>query len=44
MERNAKFSGTNFHCIFQTANRGYDRIIILSDMQALISEIAAVEL
>jgi len=25
--------GTNFHAIFQTANRAYDRIIILSDMQ-----------
>jgi len=30
-----KFSsgGTNFHAIFQTANKAYDRIIILSDMQ-----------
>lgn len=26
--------GTNFHSIFQTANQPYDRIIILSDMQA----------
>ncbi len=26
--------GTNFHSIFQTANRPYDRIVILSDMQA----------
>ncbi len=26
--------GTNFHAIFQTANRAYDRIVILSDMQA----------
>lgn len=25
--------GTNFHSIFQTANKRYDRIIILSDMQ-----------
>jgi 60 kDa SS-A/Ro ribonucleoprotein len=25
--------GTNFPCIFQTANRPYDRIVILSDMQ-----------
>lgn len=25
--------GTNFHSIFETANRPYDRIIILSDMQ-----------
>jgi 60 kDa SS-A/Ro ribonucleoprotein len=28
--------GTNFHSIFQTANRKYDRIIILSDMQGWI--------
>lgn len=26
--------GTNFHSIFQTADKAYDRIIILSDMQA----------
>lgn len=25
--------GTNFHSIFETANRAYDRMIILSDMQ-----------
>jgi len=25
--------GTNFHSIFEKANKGYDRIIILSDMQ-----------
>lgn len=25
--------GTNFHSVFQTANKKYDRIIILSDMQ-----------
>jgi len=25
--------GTNFHSIFETANKAYDRIIILSDMQ-----------
>lgn len=33
--RNMKFAsgGTNFHSIFTTANRKYDRIIILSDMQ-----------
>jgi 60 kDa SS-A/Ro ribonucleoprotein len=29
----AKSGGTNFHSIFQTANKAYDRIIILSDMQ-----------
>lgn len=28
--------GTNFHSIFQAANRKYDRIIILSDMQGWI--------
>ncbi len=28
--------GTNFHIIFKTANKAYDRIIILSDMQAWI--------
>lgn len=33
-----KFSsgGTNFHSIFQTANKKYDRVIILSDMQGWI--------
>lgn len=28
------FGGTNFHSIFEKANRKYDRIVILSDMQA----------
>jgi len=28
--------GTNFHAIFETANKPYDRIIILSDMQGWI--------
>ncbi len=28
--------GTNFHSIFQRANRNYDRVIILSDMQGWI--------
>ena len=28
--------GTNFHSIFETANRKYDRIIILSDMQGWV--------
>lgn len=27
-------AGTNFHAIFQTADRAYDNIVILSDMQA----------
>jgi 60 kDa SS-A/Ro ribonucleoprotein len=40
LARNAKFSGTNFHCVFQTANRAYDRIVILSDMQAWIGHYA----
>lgn len=33
-----KFSngGTNFHSIFKTANKKYDRIIILSDMQGWV--------
>jgi 60 kDa SS-A/Ro ribonucleoprotein len=30
--------GTDFHTIFDTANRAYDRIIILSDMQAWIGQ------
>lgn len=33
IEANAVPGGTNFHAIFQTASRAYDRIIILSDMQ-----------
>ena len=28
--------GTNFHSIFQTANKAYDRIVIFSDMQGWI--------
>lgn len=28
--------GTNFHAIFQTANKAYDRIVILSDMQGWV--------
>lgn len=31
--KNARAAGTNFHAIFQRANKAYDRIIILSDMQ-----------
>ena len=34
--------GTNFHAIFETANRKYNRIIILSDMQGWIGEEAPV--
>jgi 60 kDa SS-A/Ro ribonucleoprotein len=42
LARNAKFGGTDFHCVFETANRAYDRIIILSDMQAWIGHNAPV--
>lgn len=34
LQKNCKFGGTNFHSIFQTARKEYDRVIILSDMQA----------
>ncbi|GAB5553442.1 MAG: TROVE domain-containing protein [Saprospiraceae bacterium] len=34
--KNARSAGTNFHAIFQRANKAYDRIIILSDMQGWI--------
>lgn len=30
--------GTNFHSIFKTANKAYDRIIILSDMQGWMGD------
>jgi 60 kDa SS-A/Ro ribonucleoprotein len=33
LEKNACAAGTNFNAIFQRANRRYDRIVILSDMQ-----------
>lgn len=36
IEEKAEWSGTNFHSIFQRANRPYDRIMILSDMQAWV--------
>ena len=29
-------AGTNFHTIFQTANKAYDRIIIISDSQGWV--------
>lgn len=38
MIRNCKSGGTNFHSIFQTANKAYDRIIILSDMQGWMGQ------
>lgn len=34
---NATCGGTNFHLIFDTAQKPYDRIVILSDMQAWIA-------
>lgn len=33
IKANSYYGGTNFHSIFKTANKKYDRIIILSDMQ-----------
>jgi 60 kDa SS-A/Ro ribonucleoprotein len=37
MENRIVSGGTNFHAIFETANRAYDRIIILSDMQGWVN-------
>ena len=34
IEEKAECAGTNFHAIFQRAEAAYDRVIILSDMQA----------
>lgn len=34
IEEKAEWSGTNFHAVFQRANQAYDRVVILSDMQA----------
>lgn len=36
MEKGIVSGGTNFHAIFETANRDYDRVIILSDMQGWV--------
>ncbi len=38
IEDQATWGGTNFHSVFQTASRRYDRVIILSDMQAWIGQ------
>lgn len=38
--KSANSGGTNFHSIFETAKRAYDRIIILSDMQGWIGHYA----
>lgn len=40
LEGKCAAAGTNFHAIFQCANRAYDRIIILSDMQGWIGHYA----
>lgn len=42
IEQKADGGGTNFHAIFQRANRAYDRIVILSDMQGWIGQDAPV--
>lgn len=34
LEDKAQWGGTNFHAVFDTARDAYDRIVILSDMQA----------
>ncbi len=34
IEDRAEWSGTNFHAVFQRAKGAYDRVVILSDMQA----------
>lgn len=36
LERSCQAAGTNFHVVFQKANCAYERIIILSDMQAWV--------
>ncbi|MCB1095543.1 MAG: TROVE domain-containing protein [Verrucomicrobiae bacterium] len=36
IEEKAEWSGTNFHAVFDQAKGAYDRVIILSDMQAWI--------
>lgn len=40
LEAQAQSGGTDFHCIFRTAKRGYDRIVILSDMQGWVGHTA----
>ena len=42
LESQCASAGTNFHAIFQRANRAYDRIVILSDMQGWIGHTAPV--
>jgi len=43
LARNSKAAGTNFHAVFQAANRAYERIIILSDMQGWMGGYAPVK-
>jgi len=43
LEGQAQSAGTNFHAIFQRANRDYDRVIILSDMQGWMGHLAPVK-
>lgn len=42
LQSQAQAAGTDFHCIFRTATRAYDRVIILSDMQGWIGAHAPV--
>ncbi len=39
MANSMAMGGTNFNAIFQTANKAYDRIIILSDMQGWMGNV-----
>lgn len=43
LQSQAQAAGTDFHAIFQCANRAYDRVIILSDMQGWMGHYAPVE-
>ncbi len=36
IRKHAKWDGTDFRCIFRALNKAYDRIFVLSDMQAWI--------
>jgi len=36
IKKKCEYQGTDFQCVFDTANQPYDRIIILSDMQAWV--------
>lgn len=43
IQKGFTYGGTNFHAIFETAKTKYDRIIILSDMQAWIGHYSPVK-